>query len=74
MSERTGTADRGWFSFLCDNCQGSSGHGGNLAGMRRLYWGREALVIRCAGFLFRVSPEVFQRVTNRLPAPVVPAT
>ena len=61
----TGTADRGWLDYLSDHCTASSGKGGNLAGMRKLYWGYKSYVIRCCGFLFRVSYDVFHRVTNR---------
>ena len=68
MSTYTATADPRWLEFLSDNCLGSSGYHGNLAGMRKLYWGSSAPVIRCAGYLFRVSPEIFRKVAGRFPA------
>lgn len=58
----TASASRDWFQWLCDHCIGSSGHGGNLSGMRRLHWGKDACVIRCCGYLFYVTRETFSRV------------
>ena len=62
---RTATADKAWFHYLSDHCNGSSGKGGNLIGMRNLYWGKDAFVIRCDGYLFRVSEKTFDIVTGR---------
>ena len=64
-SSVTGTADRGWLHYLGDHCHGSSGYGGNLEGMRKLYWGKEAYVIRCCGYLFRVDRETFRLICGR---------
>lgn len=62
---RTGIADKSWFRFLSEHCTGSSGKGGNLTGMRNLYWGRDAFVIRCCGYLFCVPEAIFNEVTGR---------
>lgn len=64
--KRTDNAASCWFSWLCEHCHGSSGHGGNLAGMRALYWGEEAFVIRCCGYLFRVSENDFKYCTGQV--------
>jgi hypothetical protein len=57
-SNRTITVSKDWFDWCCNHCYGSSGYGGNLTGMRKLYWGN-AFVIRCCGYLFRVSSDDF---------------
>lgn len=52
--KNTATLPGTWFDWLCEHCEGSSGHGGNLTGMRRLYW-HDAPVIRCNGYLFKMN-------------------
>lgn len=56
---RTIRAKKDWFDYLCDNCLGSSGRGGSLAGMRRKFWGNDAYVVRCREHLFWVTEETF---------------
>jgi len=63
-SIRTITAGKEWFRYLSENCTGSSGYGGNLYGMRKLYWGVDAFVVKCSGYLFRVPETVFRRVLS----------
>lgn len=63
-SSKTAVADKAWFHYLVEHSIASSGHGGSLAGMRKMFWGRDALVVRCWGYLFLVSDEVFKRVTG----------
>ena len=63
-SKITGTADKGWFEYLSEHCLASSGWGGNLTGMRKLYW-RNDPVIRCCNYLFRVDADTFYKVTGR---------
>ena len=36
MSSKTISASKEWFKYLSERCLGSSGHGGNLTGMRKL--------------------------------------
>lgn len=61
---RTISAKRSWFNWLQDHCLGSSGDGGSLIGMRRSFWGNDAYVIRCCGYLFRVTEGVFSYINN----------
>lgn len=58
---KTTSADKAWFRYLMEHSLASSGHMGNLIGMRRI-WGKDALVVRCCGYLFWVTYDVFQRV------------
>lgn len=64
-TRKTCSAPKSAFDYLCDHCYGSSGYGGNLAGMRKLYWGKDAYVVRCRGYLFRVSYNTFARYNLR---------
>jgi len=61
---KTVTVDKAWFHYLSENCIGSTGYGGNIAGMRKLWWGKNALVVRCCGYLFNVSVGVYDKVTG----------
>ena len=61
---RTISAKKSWFSWLSEHCLGSSGRNGSLLGMRRSFWGEDAYVIRCHGYLFRVSEAVFHYISN----------
>lgn len=65
-AKKSGIADKGWLHYLGEHCNGSTGYGGNLTGMRKLYWGPDAYAIWCCGFWFRVSPEIFKTVCGRL--------
>ena len=58
---KTCSAPKSAFDYLCENCYASSGHGGNLTGMRKLFWGKDAFVVRCCGYLFNVPEHVFNR-------------
>lgn len=58
---KTATVKKEWFIWLCDHCEASSGKNGNLVGMRKKFWG-DAPVIRCCGYLFKVTREDFARV------------
>lgn len=64
-AKRNGTADKGWFRFLSEHCQGSTGFGGDITGMRRLWWGKDAYCVWCCGYWFRVSPQIFETVCGR---------
>ena len=44
-----------WVEWLENNCQASAGPYGNLTGMRNLYWGREALVVRAGAYLYLIT-------------------
>ncbi len=41
-----------WVRWLEENCQGSAGPYGNLTGLRNLYWGKEALVVKSGAFYY----------------------
>ena len=44
-----------WVRWLEDNCQASAGPHGNLTGMRNLYWGRQALVVKAGAYLYLIK-------------------
>ena len=54
-----------WFQWLSDHCVASSGYGGNLTGMRKLYWGKDALVVRCCKYLFKMNYQDFMYCCGR---------
>ena len=58
---KTLRAKKEWFAYLQDHAIGSSGEGGNLIGMRRI-WGKDAYVVRCCNYLFYVPEETFRYV------------
>ena len=39
----------------------STGRYGNISGMRKLYWGKEAFVIRCGAYAYKVDESTFNR-------------
>ena len=39
----------------------NAGPNPNIAGMRKLYWGKDAFVIRCGAYAYNVPYEVFVR-------------
>lgn len=61
LSSKTAYAESTWFEYLTKNCQASTGWGGNLTGMKKLYWG-DCYAIKCCNCWFKVSYEVFTRV------------
>ena len=61
---RTISAKKSWFSWLQNHCIGSSGEGGSLIGMRRSFWGEDAYVVRCHGYLFKVDEGIFRYISN----------
>lgn len=63
---RTATVDKAWFHYLSEHCTGSTGVGGNLEGMRKLWWGKDAYCVKCCGCWFRVSLDVFNIVCGRM--------
>ena len=34
----------------------------NIAGMRKLYWGKDALLIKCGQYVYKVNYETFTRL------------
>ena len=41
-----------WVMWLEENCIGSAGPRGSIVGMRRLFWGKEALVVKAGAYLY----------------------
>lgn len=39
----------------------STGRYGNISGMRNLYWGKEAFVIRCGAYAYKVDEPTFNK-------------
>ena len=37
----------------------STGPRGNVTGMRKLYWGKEAYIVRQGNFIYKVSQDLF---------------
>lgn len=44
-----------WVRWLEEHCLASAGPHPNLTGMRNLYWGREALVVRSGAYLYLIT-------------------
>lgn len=42
---------------LSETCIGSSGAHGNLTGMRTLYWGNDALVVKYGSYLYYMGKD-----------------
>ena len=40
----------------------STGPDGNAEGMKRLYWGLDAYVVKCDHYLYKVSKEVYEKL------------
>ena len=62
---RTVRAKKNWFLWLQEHCTGSSGEGGSLIGMRRSFWGKDAYVVRCCNYLFKVDEDVFNYISSK---------
>lgn len=39
----------------------SAGPGANVKGMRNLYWGKNAFIIKCGAYIYKVDPHTFYR-------------
>ena len=39
----------------------SAGPHANVAGMRKLYWGKDAYIIKCGQYIYKVTYETFTR-------------
>lgn len=58
---RTISAKKKWLFFLQENCIGSSNKGASLLKMRR-WWGADAYVVKCCGYLFQMEEETFKNL------------
>lgn len=54
LKKRTPDAAK-WVRWLEENCQASAGPHPNLTGMRNLYWGRAALVVKAGAYLYLIT-------------------
>lgn len=48
--------------WLRYNCIASSGPYSDITGMRNLYWGRMALVVRAGAYCYNMGPDVGQEI------------
>lgn len=39
----------------------STGRNGNIQGMRKLFWGDDAYVIKCGAYAYKVDAETFEK-------------
>ena len=44
-----------WVRWLEENCQASAGKYGSLTGMRKLYWGRQSLIVKAGAYLYLIT-------------------
>lgn len=44
-----------WVRWLEENCKASTGPYGNLTGVRNLYWGRQALIVKAGAYLYLIT-------------------
>ena len=44
-----------WVRWLEENCLASAGPHPNLTGMRNLYWGKSALVVKAGAYLYLIT-------------------
>ena len=44
-----------WVRWLEENCQASTGPYGSLTGMRKLYWGRQSLIVKAGAYLYLIA-------------------
>lgn len=44
-----------WVTWLEENCLASAGPRPNLCGMRRMYWGDKALIVKCGLYAYLIT-------------------
>lgn len=49
-----------WVRWLEKNCLGSCGPNPSIVGMRRMYWGKDALIIRAGAYAYYMGKDVGQ--------------
>lgn len=54
LKKRTPEAAK-WVRWLEEKCLASAGPHPNLSGMRNLYWGRAALVVKAGAYLYLIT-------------------
>lgn len=51
-----------WVEWLERNCQSSAGPRCSLVGMRKMYWGREALIVKAGSYAYLIASKDDGRV------------
>ena len=44
-----------WVKWLEENCEASAGPRCSLVGMRKMYWGREALIVTAGSYAYLIT-------------------
>lgn len=44
-----------WVKWLEDNCLASTGPYPNICGMRNLYWGKTALIVKAGAYIYLIA-------------------
>ena len=44
-----------WVKWLEENCQASTGPHPNICGVRNLYWGRKALIVKAGAYIYLIT-------------------
>lgn len=44
----------------------STGAYGNISGMRKLYWGKDAYIVKCGVYAYKVNQETFERACDMM--------
>ena len=40
----------------------SAGPRANITGMRKLYWGKDAYIVKCGQYIYKVDKETYERI------------
>lgn len=44
-----------WVRWLEEKCEASAGPNSSICGMRKLYWGREALIVKAGAYIYLIT-------------------
>ena len=55
LKKRTTPDAAKWVRWLEEHCEASAGPHPNICGMRNLYWGRAALVVKAGAYLYLIT-------------------
>lgn len=53
-----------FYNELCLKNFPSTGRNGNIQGMRKLYWGQDAYIVKCGAYAYKVDAETFEKSTK----------
>lgn len=51
-----------WVRWLEDNCHSSAGPHPSIVGMRKLYWGKDALIVKAGAYIYFMGKDEKQRM------------